>query len=189
MNQNHKNVIPNRISSIFNNLQKIKIKMPPSSFRSSWTQSFPPKPLFNTITTDIPNALQCRVHIVTTVNSGLGIQLVRILYAKDTTIYIACRFEEMETQAILSTRKTASKYTGELVFLLLGLADLAKVKDAARAFFVQESKLHVPFSNAGVMVGPAEPPMKTLNSSCRKSVSMLFVAIGIPTKPKVYGRR
>lgn len=134
--------------------------MPPSSFRGSLTQFFPPKPLFTT--ENIPDDLQDKVYIVTGANSGLGLELARILYAKNAKIYIACRSEEKATQAILSIKEAAPNSTGELVFLSLDLADLAKVRDATRAFLTQESKLHVLFNNAGVMVGPAEPPLKTV---------------------------
>jgi retinol dehydrogenase 12 len=36
------------------------------------------------------------------------------------------------------------------------------VKVAAQSFLAQESKLNVLFNNAGVMVGPVEPPLKTV---------------------------
>lgn len=134
--------------------------MPPgSSFKSSWTQFFPPKPKFTD--NDVPADLQGKVYIVTGANCGMGQELTRVLYAKNAKVYVACRSEEKATKAIAHIKKAAPKSKGELVFLSLDLADLTKVKVAAQSFLAQESKLHVLFNNAGVMVGPADPPLKT----------------------------
>ncbi|CZR68472.1 related to Oxidoreductase, short-chain dehydrogenase [Phialocephala subalpina] len=112
--------------------------MPPStSFKSAWTQFFPPKPKFTD--KDVPADLQGKVYLVT-----------------------AYRSEEKATQAIAHIKKTAPKSKGALAFLSLDLADLTKVKAAAQGFVAQESQLHVLFNNAGVMVGPADPPLKTV---------------------------
>ena len=135
--------------------------MPPrSSFKSSWTQFFPPKPKFTD--NDVPTDLQGKVYIVTGANCGMGQELTRVLYAKNAKVYVACRSEEKATKAIAHIKKVAPKSKGELVFLSLDLADLTKVKAAAQSFLTQESKLHVLFNNAGVMVGPADPPLKTV---------------------------
>ena len=134
--------------------------MPPSSsLKSAWTQFFPPKPKFTD--KDIPADLGGRIYIVTGANCGMGQELARVLYAKNAKVYVACRSEEKATKAITHIKKEAPKSGGSLVFLSLDLADLTKVKAAAQAFLAQESKLHVLFNNAGVMVGPADPPLKT----------------------------
>jgi retinol dehydrogenase-12 len=134
--------------------------MPPrSSFKSAWTQFFPPKPRYTD--KDIPSDLHGKVYIVTGANSGMGLGLARILYTRNAKVYVACRSQEKGTQAIAQIKKAVAKSTGELVFLSLDLADLTKVKAAAQSFLAQESKLHVLFNNAGVMVGPADPPLKT----------------------------
>lgn len=92
----------------------------------------------------------------------MGKELSRILYAKKAKVYLACRSEEKATKAIADIKKAVPKSKGELVFLPLDLADLTKVKAAAQSFLAKESKLHVLFNNAGVMVGPANPPLKTV---------------------------
>lgn len=130
------------------------------SFRSHWTQFFPPKATFTV--GNIPGDLQGKVYLVTGANSGMGHELARILYAKNAKVYVACRSEEKADKAIASIKKTAPNSKGELIFLELDLADLTKVKAAAQNFLAQESKLHVLFNNAGVMVGPADPPLKTV---------------------------
>ncbi|KAF4614408.1 hypothetical protein G7Y89_g15328 [Cudoniella acicularis] len=130
------------------------------SFKSSWTQFFPPKPTFTD--KDVPADLQGRVYLVTGANSGMGKDVARVLYAKNAKVYVACRSEEKATKAIAYIKNGAPKSKGELVFLSLDLADLTKVKSAAQSFLAQESKLHVLYNNAGVMVGPADPPLKTV---------------------------
>lgn len=135
--------------------------MPPSpSFKSAWTQFFPPKPKFTE--NDLPADLKDKVYIVTGANSGMGEGVARLLYSKNAKVYIACRSEEKATKAMARMRKAAPRSKGQLVFLSLDLADLTTVKTAAQNFLKQESKLHVLFNNAGVMVGPAEPPLKTV---------------------------
>ena len=99
--------------------------------------------------------------MVTGANSGMGLGLARVLYTRNAKVYVACRSEEKGKQTIAQIKKVVPKSTGELVFLSLDLADLTKVKAAAQSFLAQESELHVLFNNAGVMVGPANPPLKT----------------------------
>lgn len=133
---------------------------PSLSFKSVWTQFFPPKPKFTD--KDVPADLQGKVYVVTGANSGMGKGVAGILYAKHAKVYVACRSAEKATKAIADIKKTAPKSKGELVFLSVDFADLTKVKAAAQSFLAQESKLHVLFNNAGVMVGPADPPLKTV---------------------------
>ncbi|KAI1407898.1 putative estradiol 17 beta-dehydrogenase [Hypoxylon sp. FL1857] len=125
----------------------------------SWTQFFPPKPQFTE--QSIPNSLSGKVYVVTGANSGMGKELARVLYSRDAKVYAACRSEEKGAQAIAEIKKAEPTSKGELIFLHLDLADLAKVQAAAKAFLALESKLHVLFNNAGVMVGPSKPPPKT----------------------------
>jgi len=131
-----------------------------SSLRSTWTQFFPPKPEFTE--KDIPADLHGKVYIVTGANCGMGLDLARVLYSKNSKVYLACRSQKKATKAIALIKKAVRKSTGELVFLSLDLADLSKVKAAAETFLAKESTLHVLFNNAGVMVGPADPPLKTV---------------------------
>ncbi|KAN0102166.1 NAD(P)-binding protein [Hyaloscypha variabilis] len=134
--------------------------MPSSSFKSAWTQFFPPKAKFTE--KDVPTDLQGKVYIVTGANCGMGLELSRVLYSKNAKVYLGCRSEEKAIKAIAHIEKAVPTSKGQLVFLSLDLADLTKVKTAAEIFIAKESKLHVLFNNAGVMVGPAEPLPKTV---------------------------
>lgn len=125
----------------------------------SWSQFFPPKPQFTE--QSIPNDLSGKVYIVTGANCGMGKQLAQVLYAKNAKVYVACRSEEKAGEAITKIKKDEPGSKGELVFLHLDLTDLAKVQTAAKTFIARENKLNVLFNNAGVMVGPGKPPLKT----------------------------
>jgi retinol dehydrogenase-12 len=125
----------------------------------SWTQFFPPKPKYTTEA--LPNDLRNKVYVVTGANSGMGREVAQILYARHAKVYVACRSEEKGTQAVAQIKKAEPRSKGDLVFLNLDLADLSKVQAAAKDLLARESKLHVLFNNAGVMVGPSDPPQKT----------------------------
>lgn len=131
---------------------------PGPSFASFWTQFFPPKPTFTE--KDVAN-LKGKVYIVTGSNTGLGKELAQLLYAKNAKVYVAARSEEKARRAIADIENAAPDSTGELVFLHLDLSDLETVKYAARSFLAKEQNLNVLFNNAGVMVSPVEPPLKT----------------------------
>lgn len=125
----------------------------------SWHQFFPPKPKY----TDqaVPSDLHGKVYVVTGANSGMGKELARVLYSKHAKVYVACRSHEKGAEAISDIEKATPASRGKLVLLTLDLADLSSVQAAAKGFLSTESKLHVLFNNAGVMVGSAEPPPKT----------------------------
>ncbi|KAJ5113441.1 hypothetical protein N7456_001975 [Penicillium angulare] len=126
------------------------------SFSSSWTQFFPPKPQFTD--RDVGD-LRGKVYIVTGSNTGIGKELARMLYAKNAKVYVAARSQEKAERAMKEIQRAVPVSTGSLVFLLLDLSDLQKVKTAAQTFIAQESKLHVLFNNAGLM--STEPMEKT----------------------------
>jgi retinol dehydrogenase-12 len=128
------------------------------SLSSVWTQFHPPKPLFTE--KDLPD-LQGKVYIVTGSNTGIGKDTARMIYAKNAKVYIAARSEEKAKKAMEDIKRDVPGSTGSLVFLDLDLNDLIKVKKAAQSFLEQETKLHVLFNNAGVMVSPAEPIPRT----------------------------
>ena len=134
--------------------------MPRLAFSSIWTQFFPPSP--QSIDAHVPLDLQGKVYIVTGANSGIGEEVARILYSRAAKVYVAARSEQKAREAISRMKESSPEAKGELTFLLLDLADLNNVKAAAQIFLANESKLHVLFNNAGVMVGPTEPPLKTV---------------------------
>ncbi|KAI2602024.1 NAD(P)-binding protein [Hypoxylon sp. NC1633] len=121
------------------------------SFSSMITQIFPPKIKFSE--KQIPD-LDGKVYIVTGANSGVGVDVARILYSKNGRVYVAARSEEKAKQAIDKIKKSTTSSKGELIFLPLDLADLPSVRDSAHEFMKRESKLHVLFNNAGIMNPP-----------------------------------
>lgn len=56
--------------------------------------------------------------------------------------------------AIKEIKANTPNSTGKLVFLRLDLADLTTIKASVEEFLSKESKLHVLFNNAGVMIPP-----------------------------------
>ncbi|PYH79185.1 NAD(P)-binding protein [Aspergillus uvarum CBS 121591] len=125
---------------------------PFSGLRATLTQIYPPKPVFTEA--DIPaGSLQGRVYIVTGGNAGIGLELVKILYAGGGTIYIASRSKDKVEAAIKDitsqSSNAASTTRGKLKFLHLDLNDLKTVQAAAASFAEQESQLHVLWNNAG----------------------------------------
>ena len=87
-------------------------------------------------------------------NAGIGLELVKILYAHNATVYIAGRSEEKASKAITSIQASFPKSNGEVKFLHLDLNDLELVKKSAESFLSKESRLDVLWNNAGVMVPP-----------------------------------
>lgn len=124
---------------------------------STWTQAHPPKPSFTEKDLD---SLQGKVYIVTGGNTGVGKELVRILYSKHAKVYLAARSEQKATSAIHDIKEAVASSSGQLEFLDLDLDDLEKVKKSAQSFLAKETKLNVLFNNAGVMTG-TEPAPKT----------------------------
>ncbi|UPK92890.1 hypothetical protein LCI18_003825 [Fusarium solani-melongenae] len=117
------------------------------SFSSTWTQSFPPKPIFTE--KDVPD-LKEKVYIVTGSNTGVGKELACMLYSKNAKVYIAARSEEKAKTAIADIKKASPDSSGSMDFLRLDLADLTTIKASADNFLSKEKKLHVLFNNAGI---------------------------------------
>ncbi|QKX59151.1 uncharacterized protein TRUGW13939_06283 [Talaromyces rugulosus] len=126
---------------------------PAPSLRSTWTSFYPPKPNF---TEKNVSNLGGKVYLVTGSNTGVGKETARILYAKGAKVWVAARSEEKANTAIEEIKKAEPRSTGQLHFLHFDLSDLREVKKAAENFLSQETKLHVLFNNAGVMVGTSE---------------------------------
>lgn len=86
---------------------------------------------------------------------GVGKELVKILYSKGATIYIAGRAESKYDAALTEIQKEVPKGTGHISFLELDLSDMTTIKASADAFLVKEKRLDVLTNNAGVMEPPA----------------------------------
>ncbi|KIW12437.1 hypothetical protein PV08_09714 [Exophiala spinifera] len=112
-----------------------------------FTQLFPGKPAFTE--TDVPS-LAGKVFIVTGGNSGVGLELVKILYSKGGMIYIAGRSPSRIATEIEAIRATPTATPGTLKSLHLDLNDLATVPSCVAAFLAQESRLDVLWNNAAI---------------------------------------
>ncbi|MCJ1371479.1 hypothetical protein MMC20_002696 [Loxospora ochrophaea] len=95
-----------------------------------------------------------KVFLVTGGASGLGLELVQILYSHNAKIYIAARVEDKAQQSITQIKAQFPKSKGELLFLHLDLGDLPAVKRSAEEFLSKEDRLNVLWNNAGVMKPP-----------------------------------
>lgn len=124
------------------------------------SQIFPPSPTFTEKSLD---DLCGRVYIITGATSGVGLELAKILYAANGTVYV-CGRSQASTDAVISIiRDSTPKITtqGQLYALIFDLADLSSVRSAARLFLRREQRLDVLFLNAGIMTPP--PGSQTTN--------------------------
>lgn len=120
--------------------------------RSFFAQSFfLPKP---SLTEENLPDQSGRVHIVTGGYAGVGQELVRILYRKNASVYVAGRSKDKAERSIKAIREEWPQSRGRLEFLLVDFADLTTINDAVKAFTSTESRLHVLVNNAGVMFPP-----------------------------------
>jgi len=116
------------------------------------SQFFPPSPTFTE--KDVPD-LTGKVFIVTGGNSGVGFEIVKILYAKGGTVYIASRSPDKVASAIKEIKSLVTDATGKLLGLHLDLGDLTTVPRCVSTFLAQESQLDVLFNNAGISQEPS----------------------------------
>lgn len=87
-------------------------------------------------------------------NSGVGKELVSILYQHNARVWIATRSEQRSREAIDEIKRLHPRSKGEILFLSLVLDDLTTIKASAEQFLAQESRLDVVWNNAGVMLPP-----------------------------------
>ncbi|KAJ7916734.1 hypothetical protein B0H13DRAFT_2231561 [Mycena leptocephala] len=101
--------------------------------------------------------LSGQVVIVTGGNSGLGKETVRALLQHNARVYMAGR-NRAKAEAVISELRMMTEK--EAVFLELDLADLSSIKAASEEFLryvdSKETKLHILYNNAGIMVPPRE---------------------------------
>ncbi|KAH8171198.1 short chain dehydrogenase domain-containing protein [Sarocladium implicatum] len=95
-----------------------------------------------------------KVHIVTGGYTGCGQELVKILYQKNATIYVAGRSESKAFKSIATIKEQYPSSKGRLEFLSVDLSDLFSIKKAVQAFESKETRLDVLTNNAGVMTPP-----------------------------------
>lgn len=112
-----------------------------------WTQLLPPSPSFTE--KNLPS-LAGKVFIVTGGNAGIGLELVKILYSKGGTVYIASRSAAKIASAIDTVKSIETDSPGQVKSLLIDLSDLTTIPSCVSAFITQESRLDVLWNNAGI---------------------------------------
>ncbi|KAI9738275.1 MAG: hypothetical protein M1834_008773 [Cirrosporium novae-zelandiae] len=95
-----------------------------------------------------------KVFIVTGGNTGLGFELCKILYAANSTVYLAGRSESKCLKAVEEIEAACQKSRGNIVWLKLDLGDLGSIKGSVEEFLAKEKRLDVLWNNAGVMAPP-----------------------------------
>ena len=116
---------------------------------SAINQLYPPKPTF---TEGDVESLSGRVFIVSGGHSGVGYELVKILYSKGGVVYIASRSQSKALKAIEELKALPGITTGEVKYMHLDLGDLSTIKTSVENFTAQETRLDVLWNNAGVAV-------------------------------------
>jgi NAD(P)-dependent dehydrogenase (short-subunit alcohol dehydrogenase family) len=96
-----------------------------------------------------------RVSIITGGYAGVGLELSKMIYGKNGTVYIAGRSAEKAEKAIAAIKEANPSSAGKVEFLKVDLSDLTSIKPAVESFTSKESKLDVLINNAGVMFPPA----------------------------------
>ncbi len=151
-----------------------------------YTQSFPPPPTFTeqqlgdlkskvlpTPTSPVvlytADHLPSKVLIVTGGASGVGLELVKLLYQKNGTVYVAGRSREKGMKAIHDIQALFPSSTGRLEFLLLDLEDLTGIRRSAEDFMGREKSLHVLWNNAGVALPPEGSKSKQVRCMQRQT--------------------
>jgi retinol dehydrogenase-12 len=96
-----------------------------------------------------------QVYIITGAASGVGIELAKILYSKNATVYIGARAEKRAQGAITAIKSEIRSSSGLLRSFVVDLANLSTIKPAVEKFNAEEARLDVLFQNAAVMTPPA----------------------------------
>ncbi|KAK3689752.1 hypothetical protein B0T22DRAFT_177731 [Podospora appendiculata] len=127
---------------------------------AQWSQFFPPHPTFTEANVGSQSG---KVFLVTGGASGIGLELVKLLYRKGARVYLAGRSEAKARLAMAEIQADApaagSESSGSLDFLHLELDDLRSIKDSVDEFKRRESKLDVLWNNAGV----SQPPLGSVS--------------------------
>ena len=95
--------------------------------------------------------------------SGVGLELAKILYSRNATVYVAARSSIRVDTGIRAIQAAHPSSTGRLESFVIALADLETVKPAVTGF-LEEKKLQVLVHNAGVIMPPAGSRIKHASS-------------------------
>lgn len=96
-----------------------------------------------------------KVFIITGAASGVGLELAKLLYSKNGTVYVAARSQKRAEGGIDAIKQSVRKSSGVLNSVVVDLADLSTIKSAVDRFTSRVSRLDALFLNAGVMTPPA----------------------------------
>jgi retinol dehydrogenase-12 len=96
-----------------------------------------------------------QVFIITGAASGVGLELAKMLYSKNGTIYVAARSQKRAQGGIDAVKDSVPESRGSLGSVVVDLADLTTVKPAVEKFSSEQSRLDALFLNAGIMTPPA----------------------------------
>ncbi len=99
-------------------------------------------------TNDIAD-LAGRTALVTGANSGLGLEVTRVLAANGAKVLMACRNLDKAEQAAASVRSSAPR--GSVEVRQLDLASIASIEACAASVRNDESRLDLLINNAGLM--------------------------------------
>jgi protochlorophyllide reductase len=99
-------------------------------------------------TADIPD-LAGRTAVVTGANSGLGLEITRILVANGARVLMACRNAAKADAAAADVRSGSPR--GEVDVRLVDLASMASIDTLADQLRSEESQLDLLINNAGLM--------------------------------------
>lgn len=140
----------------------------------TFTQLFPPAPTFTENNLGDLSGKVCQllaaswclfltlsiqVYIITGAASGVGLELAKLLYAKNGSVYVAARSQKRAQGGIDAIKKSVPNSRGSLGSVVVDLADLSTIKPAVEKFVDQQSRLDALFLNAGIMTPP--PGSKT----------------------------
>ena len=115
-------------------------------------QIFPPSPTFTEKNAGDQGG---RVFLVTGSTSGVGLELAKMLYGLNGTVYVAARSSEKIKAAIKTIKTQVRTKTGRVEALQVDLANLGSIGQSARDFLSKEDRLDVLVHNAGLMTPPA----------------------------------
>ena len=125
-------------------------------------QIFPPSPTF---TEQHAGDQDGRVFLVTGSTSGVGLELAKMLYSLNGTVYVAARSPEKIKEAIKIIKSQVRTKTGRVEALAVDLANLASIEKSAREFLSKEGRLDILVHNAGLMMPPAGSKTKLVRRS------------------------
>jgi retinol dehydrogenase 12 len=92
--------------------------------------------------------LSGRTFLVTGANTGIGLATATDLARRGGRVFLACRSRQKGEAAVAQI--AAATESDQVRFLPLDLADLASVRECARAFLALDEPLHVLVNNAGI---------------------------------------